>query len=99
VFAYPSGFVDSVKAADTAAERDATMARLKRIAIVVLAAATVTAGNLATASTASAMPMSCAVRYQLSTAYYATAQILYAAGNYTGAFYWAGKAYGIIEGC
>ena len=45
------------------------------------------------------MPMSCATRYQLSRAYYATAQVFYAIGDYTTAFYWAGKSYGIIEGC
>jgi hypothetical protein len=72
---------------------------LKRVAIAVLAAATVTVGSLAVPSPASAMPMSCAVRYQLSRSYYATAQIFYALGDYPTAMYWVGKSYGIVEGC
>ena len=75
------------------------MAGLKRIVIATLAAATVTVGALAAAPTAAAMPMSCDVRYKLSEAYYATAQVFYALGDYTSAFFWAGKSYGIIEGC
>ena len=75
------------------------MTRLRRLAIAVLAASTVTVGSLAIPAPASAMPMSCAVRYQLSRAYYATAQVFYALGDYTTAHFWAGKAYGIVEGC
>jgi hypothetical protein len=75
------------------------MARLRRFAIALLAASTVAVGSLAVPSAASAMPMSCAVRYQLSRTYYATAQVFHALGDYTTAFYWAGKSYGILEGC
>ena len=75
------------------------MSRLRRFAIAFLAASTVTVGSLALPATASAMPMSCAVRYQLSRSYYATAQIFYALGDYNTAFYWVGKSYGIVEGC
>jgi hypothetical protein len=75
------------------------MSRLRRFAIALVAASTVAAGTLAFPAPASAMPMSCAVRYQLSRSYYATAQIFYALGDYTTAFYWAGKSYGIVEGC
>jgi hypothetical protein len=75
------------------------MSRLRRLAIALLAASTVTVGSLAAPATASAMPMSCAVRYQLSRSYYATGQIFYALGDYTTAFYWVGKSYGIVEGC
>jgi hypothetical protein len=75
------------------------MSRLRRLAIALLAASTVAVGSLAVPATASAMPMSCAVRYQLSRAYYATAQIFYALGDYATAHFWAGKAYGIVEGC
>jgi hypothetical protein len=64
-----------------------------------LAAFTVTVGSLAVPPAASAMPMTCAARYQLSRAYYATAQVFYALGDYTTAHFWAGKAYGILEGC
>ena len=80
------------------AERNA-MTRFRRLAIAALAASTVAFATLAAPGPASAMPMSCATRYQLSRAYYATAQIFYALGDYTAAFYWAGKSYGIIEGC
>ena len=75
------------------------MTRLRRLVIAVLAASTVAIATLAVPGPASAMPMSCATRYQLSRAYYATAQIFYALGDYTTAFYWAGKSYGVVEGC
>lgn len=75
------------------------MIRLRRLAIALLAAATVGLGSFAIPAPASAMPMSCAVRYQLSRTYYATGQIFYALGDYTTAFYWVGKSYGIVEGC
>jgi hypothetical protein len=75
------------------------MSRLRRFAIALLAASTVAVGSLAVPPSASAMPMSCAVRYQLSRSYYATAQIFYALGDYATAHFWAGKAYGILEGC
>ena len=75
------------------------MTRLRRLAIAWLAASTIAVGSLAVPATASAMPMSCAVRYQLSRSYYATAQIFYALGDYPTAMYWVGKSYGIVEGC
>lgn len=75
------------------------MTRLRSLAIALLAAFTIALGSLAAPTTATAMPMSCSVRYQLSRTYYATAQVLYALGDYTGGHFWAGKAYGIVEGC
>ena len=75
------------------------MSRLRRFAIALLAAVTVAVGSLAVPAPASAMPMSCAVRYQLSRSYYATAQIFNALGDYATAMYWVGKSYGILEGC
>jgi hypothetical protein len=75
------------------------MSRLRRLAIALLAASTVTVGSLALPAETSAMPMGCAVRYQLSRSYYATAQIFHALGDYGTAMYWVGKSYGIIEGC
>jgi hypothetical protein len=75
------------------------MSRLRRLAIAFLAASTVTVGSLAIPATASAMPISCAVRYQLALSYYATAQIFNALGDYATAMYWVGKSYGIVEGC
>jgi hypothetical protein len=79
--------------------RSEVMARLRRFAIALFAASTVAAGSLVLPAEASAMPMSCAVRYQLSRSYYATAQVLYSLGQYEAAHFWAGKAYGILEGC
>ena len=75
------------------------MSRIRRFAIALLAASTVAVGSLALPAPASAMPMSCSVRYQLSRTYYATGQILYALGDDAGAYYWWGKSYGVIEGC
>ena len=75
------------------------MSRIRRFAIALLAASTVAVGSFAVPAAASAMPMSCAVRYQLSRSYYATAQIFYALGDYPTAMYWVGKSYGIVEGC
>ena len=64
------------------------MSRLRRLAIPLLAAFTVSVGSLALPASASAMPMSCAVRQQLSGSYYATGQVFYALGDdahaYTG---------------
>jgi hypothetical protein len=75
------------------------MTRLRRLAMALLAASTVAVGSLAVPAAASAMPMSCAVRYQLSRSYYATAQVFHALGDYPTAMYWVGKSYGILEGC
>jgi hypothetical protein len=75
------------------------MARLKRFAIALLAASTVAVGSLAVPAAASAMPMSCAVRYQLSLSYYATGQVFYALGDDVMAYYWWGRSYGILDGC
>ena len=75
------------------------MTRLRGLAIAVLAAATVTVGSLAVPASASAMPMSCTVRKQLALSYYATGQVFYALGDDAHAYYWWGKAYGIVEGC
>ena len=75
------------------------MSRLRRLAIALLAASTVAVGSLAVPAAASAMPMSCAVRYQLSRSYYATGQVFYALGDDALAYYWWGKSYGILEGC
>ena len=45
------------------------------------------------------MPMSCTVRKQLALSYYATGQVFYALGDDANAYFWWGKAYGIVEGC
>ena len=75
------------------------MSRLRRLAIALLAASTVAVGSLAVPATASAMPMSCAIRYQLSRSYYATAQVFWALGEYATALYWVGRSDGVLEGC
>jgi hypothetical protein len=74
-------------------------ARLRRFAIASLAAFTVAVGNFAVPAAAAAMPMSCTVRYLLADSYYATGQVFYALGDDANAYYWWGKAYGIVEGC
>jgi hypothetical protein len=75
------------------------MAGLRRLAIAVLAAATVAAGSLATTSSASAMPMSCTTRLALGATYIATGNVFYGVGSYQLASYWYGKAEGIMTGC
>ena len=75
------------------------MARLKRFAIALLAAATVAVGSLAVPPTASAMTISCAARWQLSYSYYALGQGAWAVGNDALAYYWWGRSWGIVEGC
>ena len=75
------------------------MNKLRRSAIAVLAAATVTVGSLAVPAAASAMPMSCTVRKQLALSYYATGQVFYALGDDAMAYYWWGRSYGIVDGC
>jgi hypothetical protein len=75
------------------------MSRLRRLAIPVLAAFTVSVGSLTLPASASAMPMSCTVRRALAESYYATGQVFYALGDDANAYYWWGKAYGIVEGC
>jgi hypothetical protein len=75
------------------------MSRLRRLAIAFLAAATVALGSLAVPPAASAMPISCAARYQLANSYWALGQAFYSLGDDTWAYYWWGKAYGIVEGC
>ena len=64
------------------------MSRLRRFAMALLAASTVAVGSLAVPAPASAMPMSCTVRYQLSRSYWAMGQVFYALGDdgraYTG---------------
>ena len=75
------------------------MNKLRRSAIAVLAAATVTVASLGVVPTASAMPISCAARWSLSNSYWALGTAFYAVGDDTMAYYWWGKAYGIVEGC
>ena len=75
------------------------MTRLRRLAIALLATSTVAVGSIAVPTAASAMPMSCTVRKQLALSYYATGQVFYALGDDANAYFWWGKAYGIVEGC
>ena len=75
------------------------MSRFRRFAIALLAASTVAVGSLAVPAPASAMPMSCSVRYALADSYYALGQAFYALGDDALAYYWWGKAWGIVEGC
>jgi hypothetical protein len=78
---------------------DTRWARLRRFGVALFAAATIAVVSLAAPAPAAAMPMNCNTRYALSQSYYATAQVFYALGDYTTAFYWVGRSYGILEGC
>jgi hypothetical protein len=75
------------------------MSRLRRLAIALLAAATVAVGSLAVPPPASAMSISCAARYQLANSYYALGQAMWALGHEESAYYWWGRSWGIVEGC
>jgi hypothetical protein len=75
------------------------MSKLRRLAIALLAASTVTVGSLALPATASAMSISCAARWQLSNSYWALGAAFYNLGDDAWAYYWWGKADSIVEGC
>jgi hypothetical protein len=73
------------------------MTKLKTLAVTALAAATIGAGGLVAAPTASAMPKTCAQAISLARAYTAHGNVLYAFGDYAGASYWYGRATQILE--
>ena len=75
------------------------MTKFRRIAIAGLAAATVAVGNLATVPPASAMPMSCSVKYALAEGYISLGIAHYSVGDYSRAQYWYGRAQGVLQGC
>ena len=75
------------------------MARFRRMAIAALAAATVAIGSHLTAPPASAMTMTCSVRYALARGYWSLGYASYGIGDYQSATYWYGRADGIIQGC
>ena len=77
------------------------MARLKRFAIAVLAAATVTVGSFGIVPTASAaVAKSCEEKAALAMVYWAAGAGYYALGNYVQAAYYFGKAEGLTAfGC
>ena len=75
------------------------MTKLRRFAIALLAAATVTVGSLAPVPTASAMPRSCTVNLSLAQAYYATGHVFFALGDWAKSSYWYGKADALVEAC
>ena len=75
------------------------MTRLRRFAIAVLAAATVTAASLGGVPTASAMPMSCFQKSLLARGYWSTGVAFASIGAWEQAAYWWGKADGIMVGC
>ena len=75
------------------------MTNFRRMAIAALAAATVAIGSHLVAPPASAMTMSCSVRYALARGYWSLGYANYGVGDYQGASYWYGRAEGIIQGC
>lgn len=75
------------------------MTRFRNFTVAALAAATVAAGSLASTPSASAMPMSCAVRVAVAETYIATGNVFHGLGAYQQASYWYGRARGIMDGC
>ena len=73
------------------------MTRLRRFAIVALAAATVTIGSLAIVQPASAA-MKCSTAMALASAYMATGDVLYALGQVSAAAAYYGRAGGLLQG-
>jgi hypothetical protein len=84
---------------DNAATSRTTVTKVKRFAIAMLAAATVTVGALAAPPEASAMPRSCTVSLALAQTYYATGHVFFALGDWARSSYWYGKADALVEAC
>jgi hypothetical protein len=74
------------------------MTRLKRFTMAAFAAATVAVGSFATTSTASALPISCNLAAHIAHMYMMTGNAMAEAGLMTGAYYWWGRAVGVMEG-
>ena len=73
-----------------------SMTRSRRLAIAVLAAATVVVGNVGTPATASAMD--CSSARVVQGVYEMTAHALFLLGMNTHAAYWYGRATGVRDG-
>jgi hypothetical protein len=78
----------SLQASADALNRSEVMTRLRRFAIVALAAATVAVGSLATVPTASAMPLSCTVKLALADSYISLGNVYFSLGAREQAVYW-----------
>jgi hypothetical protein len=91
--------MESRTRSDKATTTATTTTRLKRFAITMLAAVTVAIGGLTIVPTASALPMTCQQREGLARSYWATGAAFYSVGAYVDAFYWIGKAEGLMVGC
>ena len=74
------------------------MSGFRRIVIATVAAATVTLGSLAAPPTASAATMTCSTAGMVSDIYELTAAALAALGQKKLAFYWFGRAAGVLDG-
>ena len=74
------------------------MSGLRRIAIAAVAAATIAVGSLATPPTASAASMTCSTAGMVSEIYELTASALFALGETKLAYYWFGRAAGVLDG-
>jgi len=76
------------------------VARLRRFAIALLAAATVAVGTLAVPASASALPMSCAQAWGVARIYFATANVFKGLGDNDNWKYWRSQATALLaENC
>ena len=75
------------------------MTRLRRFAIAVLAAATVTVASLGVVPTASAMPKDCYQSSLLARAYWSTGVAFASVGAWEQANYWWGRSDQLMVGC
>ena len=74
------------------------MSGFRRMARATVAAATISLGSLAAPATASAATMSCNTAGIVSEIYELTASALAALGQTKLAFYWFGRAAGVLDG-
>ena len=74
------------------------MSGFRSIAIAAVAATTITVGSLAAPPTASAATMTCNTAGMVSEIYELTASALAALGQTKLAFYWFGRAAGVLDG-
>jgi hypothetical protein len=74
------------------------MSGFRRIAIAAVAAATITVGSLVAPPPASAATMTCSTAGMVSEIYELTGTALAALGQKKLAFYWFGRAAGVLDG-
>src|SRR5262247_2893746 len=82
---------------DKATTTATAMTRLRKSAITMLVALTVTIGSLTIVPTASALPRTCAEVQRIVNMYWSFGWASYSIGDLVGAYYWWGKAEGLAE--